>query len=260
MDSKVTAGRFAAAALWLLIAVLFCLDWRSPWMQEYGGRLAWLGMTLLGAVLAAILAERSHVARCMAWLAAATAAGLLPWVGSTAVLAGLMAATAGAVLSLLLWCAGRASRPRILAGLGRAMALLALSGMALLPTVVGDDESPDPGQDPAQVLAGLAAADQADRRNGNFILNPMRDHERRQQVLAQLQRSHSLPGQALADAGLVLLHGQSLDELKLALRLLEQAVAAGHDRSVALARAARDRFLLAQGLPQVHGTQWAFRP
>jgi hypothetical protein len=185
--------------------------------------------------------------------------GLVPWTG--------LIATAGWVLVLLalvpvclavLVTKGRfRAAVRAFSTLALVLALMALTmaGTALrCGSIAPVDES-----QPWKALRALAASDQRDRKSGCFALNPQRDAQRREVALRLLTRNGVPPPQAAADAGLLFLHGSSIEDLSLAHQLLGLAARSGHEPATVLERAALDRLRLAEGLPQVHGTQWIHR-
>lgn len=83
--------------------------------------------------------------------------------------------------------------------------------------------------------------------------------QRRDVALRLLSRDGVPPPQAAADAGLLFLHGSSIEDLSMAHELRGLAARSGHGPAEALERAALDRLRLARGQPQVHGTQWIHR-
>lgn len=249
-----------AAGILLLALTLVALCAGGPVLQqEWLGRALWATTGAWALWAASSLFAKARPVGLLAAGAALVGIGLVPWTG--------LIATAGWVLVLLalvpvclavLVTAGR-FRAAVRAFSALALAL-ALVGLTMTGTVLqcGSIDPVDESQ-PWKALQALAASDQQDRKSGCFALNPQRDAQRREVAQRLLSRNGVPPPQAAADAGLLFLHGSSIEDLSMAHELLGLAARSGHEPAKTLERAALDRLRLAQGLPQVHGTQWIHR-
>ncbi len=139
--------------------------------------------------------------------------------------------------------------------------LVTLAGAALLTAAVllhpAAWRAAPTGGDPALQLRTMAEADQRDRRLGLFVLDAQRDSVRLARVLALDAAGAVVAPRARMDAALLLQHGRCGAQFRRAWEHATAAARAAVPGAEALARAAYDRWMLAQGRPQRYGTQLA---
>lgn len=82
-----------------------------------------------------------------------------------------------------------------------------------------------------------------------------RDKNRKHQVIALYKKKEIKSGLDYHHAALILQHGETPDDFKLANKFAEKAVASGDDSARWLYAATLDRWLLSEGKPQKFGTQ-----
>lgn len=263
MTSLVCDTRLLVRSVWLaclvatplgLIGALSALDALSVSLREHSPHLVWTSLLLWALLAIGTLHGARGLAWCLACAVVAVPLGLLPWVGLGALVlvsAALPLALVGIVLLLV------ARTRKVGATLASGATGMALFGLLALSaaTACGPLPSVD-GTTAAAQLASLARSDQRDRQSACFVFNPSRDIARRALAKELLARGERFPPQALADAGLILLHGSEVADLELAHSLLLSAVALGHADAKPLERVALDRLHLSRGQPQVYGTQW----
>lgn len=162
--------------------------------------------------------------------------------------------------ALMIWIGGmRAAGAQARSGpLAYAFAMLA-SSAALLLTGGGLQAliSPVPARAlaPSRQVERLYHVDQADRLSGVIVLDSSRDRRRLARI-QELDEARQL-GSATAkyQASVIYIHGGCPAHFKRAAELARMAAAEGLVEAAGLARAAEDRWLLALGKPQRHGTQ-----
>lgn len=252
--------RRGAGALLLTLALVALGAANELFRQEWLGRALWATTGAWALCAASPLLLKSKPASLLASGVALAGVGFVPWMGLIATAAWvLLLLTIAPVCLVVLVTKGRfRAAVRAFSALALALALLGLT-MAGTALRCGSIDRVDESQ-PWKALQALAASDQQDRKSGCFVLNPQRDAKRREVALRLLSRNGVPPPEAAADAGLLFLHGSSVEDLSLAHELLGLAARSGHGPAAVLERAALDRLRLARGQPQVHGTQWIHRP
>lgn len=105
-------------------------------------------------------------------------------------------------------------------------------------------------------LEYMFTTDQSDRYSGRFFVMPRRDRERLTRVRElDGEESHRWSSKSKYAAAMILQHGDLANDYKRAFELATMAENEGLVEAESLARAAFDRWQIAQGLPQRFGTQ-----
>lgn len=254
--SPLLPQRRAAGTLLLALALVALCAGGQLLQQEWLGRSLWATTCAWALWVGSPLLAKARPLSLLATSAALVGIGLVPWTGLIATVGWvlLLLALVPVCLAVLVTNGRFRIAVRALSTLAPALAIVGLT-MAGTALRCGSIDPVDESQ-PWKALQALAALDQQDRKSGCFALNPQRDAQRREVALRLLTRNGVPPPQAAADAGLLFLHGSSIDDLSMAHELLGLAARSGHGPAAVLERAALDRLRLAQGQPQVHGTQW----
>mgnify|MGYP001620040626 CR=1 FL=1 len=108
----------------------------------------------------------------------------------------------------------------------------------------------DDQKDRSGVYADAASVDQLREK----------DRKRREEVLRMMSQGEVLTGKDLYHAGIIMLHGDNLQDFLTAHRLAVISAVMGLRPSRWLAAASLDRYLMALGQPQVYGTQFEHNP
>lgn len=136
-------------------------------------------------------------------------------------------------------------------------ATLILSG-TLAVLVGGIIAAPIPlfdNDDETTTLKHLYETDQEDRLSGYWIVNPNRDRQRLEYVLAVTEANTVLTPEDMYYAAYILQHGTCTDHFRIANELASEAAKNDIENADWLAKATFDRWQLALGNQQEYGTQ-----
>ncbi len=127
-------------------------------------------------------------------------------------------------------------------------------GLAVM-NVYAPPALPPADMPPSRQLEYLFQSDQGDRFAMRFRLMKDRDRLRRDRVLSLYTQGKFETGQDAYRAAMVLQHGATPEDYKLAFELAKQADKTNVEGAENLWKCAYDRWMLSLGKPQVYGTQ-----